>query len=55
MPGISHVGLYLGNGQQINAPMEGQVVSVQPVFSGFWGQHLTGFGRVPRIGQGGQA
>jgi cell wall-associated NlpC family hydrolase len=55
MLGISHVGLYLGNGQQINAPTEGQVVSVQPVFSGYWGQHLAGFGRVPRVGQGGQA
>jgi cell wall-associated NlpC family hydrolase len=54
MPGISHVGLYLGNGQQINAPTEGQVVSVQPVFSGYWGEHLAGFGRVPRFG-GGQA
>jgi hypothetical protein len=46
MPGISHVGLYLGNGQQINAPTEGQVVSMQPVFSGYWVQHLVGFGRV---------
>jgi len=55
MPGISHVGLYLGDGQQINAPTDGQVVSVQPVFSGYWGAHLVGFGRVPRYGQGGQA
>ena len=55
MPDISHVGLYLGNGQQINAPTDGQVVSVQPVFTGYWGQHLAGFGRVPRAVQGGQA
>jgi len=55
IPGISHVGLYLGDGQQINAPTDGQVVSVQPVFSGYWGAHLVGFGRVPRYGVGGQA
>ncbi len=47
-PGISHVGLYIGNGQQINAPTEHQYVSVQPVFTGYWGQHLAGFGRVRR-------
>jgi len=45
-PGISHVGIYIGNGQQINAPTEGQVVSVAPVFSGFWGAHYAGAGRV---------
>jgi cell wall-associated NlpC family hydrolase len=56
MPGISHVGIYIGNGQQINAPTTGQVVSVQPVFSGYWGAHLAGFGRVRRPAtSGGQA
>ena len=43
---ITHVGIYIGGGQQINAPTEGQVVSVQPVFSGFWGAHFAGGGRV---------
>jgi cell wall-associated NlpC family hydrolase len=43
---ITHVGIYIGNGQQINAPTEGQVVSIQPVFTGFWGDHLAGGGRV---------
>ncbi len=43
---ITHVGIYIGNGQQINAPDEGQVVSIQPVFSGFWGDHFAGGGRV---------
>jgi cell wall-associated NlpC family hydrolase len=43
---ITHVGIYVGNGQQINAPTEGQVVSIQPVFSGFWGAHYAGAGRV---------
>jgi hypothetical protein len=33
---------------QINAPAEGHVVSIQPVFSGFWGAHFTAGGRVRR-------
>jgi cell wall-associated NlpC family hydrolase len=48
MPGISHVGIYIGNGQQINAPTEGQTVSVEPVFSGYWGAHYYGAGRIAR-------
>ena len=43
---ITHVGIYIGNGQQINAPTDGEVVSVQPVFTGFWGAHYAGAGRV---------
>jgi peptidoglycan DL-endopeptidase CwlO len=43
---ITHVGIYVGDGMQINAPTEGQVVSIQPVFSGFWGAHYAGGGRV---------
>jgi cell wall-associated NlpC family hydrolase len=43
---ITHVGIYVGDGLQINAPTEGQVVSIQPVFSGFWGAHYAGGGRV---------
>jgi cell wall-associated NlpC family hydrolase len=46
MPGISHVGIYIGGGQQINAPTEGQRVSVQPVFDGYWGAHFAGGGRL---------
>jgi cell wall-associated NlpC family hydrolase len=46
MPGISHVGLYIGGGQQINAPDTGQSVSIQPVFDGYWGAHYAGAGRV---------
>jgi cell wall-associated NlpC family hydrolase len=42
MPGISHVGIYLGNGMQINAPTTGEVVSVAPVFTGYWGAHYAG-------------
>jgi cell wall-associated NlpC family hydrolase len=44
---ITHVGIYVGGGMQINAPAEGQAVSIQPVFSGFWGAHYAGAGRVP--------
>jgi cell wall-associated NlpC family hydrolase len=43
---ITHVGIYIGNGQQINAPTEGQRVSIQPVFTGFWGAHFVGGGRI---------
>lgn len=46
MPGISHVGIYIGEGQQINAPAEGQRVSIQPVFDGYWGAHYAGAGRI---------
>ncbi|HEY3058966.1 MAG TPA: C40 family peptidase [Chloroflexota bacterium] len=45
---ITHVGIYAGGGEQINAPTTGQVVSIQPVFSGFWGAHFVGGGRVVR-------
>jgi cell wall-associated NlpC family hydrolase len=45
---ITHVGIYAGDGQQINAPTSGQVVSIQSVFSGFWGAHYAGGGRVAR-------
>jgi cell wall-associated NlpC family hydrolase len=41
-PGISHVGIYIGDGLQINAPTTGQVVSVAPVFTGYWGNHYAG-------------
>ena len=44
---ITHVGIYIGDGLQLNAPTDGQVVSMQPVFSGFWGAHYAGAGRVP--------
>jgi cell wall-associated NlpC family hydrolase len=46
MPGISHVGIYIGGGQQINAPTDGQLASIQPVFEGYWGAHYAGAGRV---------
>ena len=45
-PGISHVGIYIGNGLQINAPTTGQAVSVASVVSGYWGAHYAGARRV---------
>jgi cell wall-associated NlpC family hydrolase len=45
---VTHVGIYIGDGLQINAPTDGQVVSIQPVFSGFWGEHFAGGGRPAR-------
>ena len=45
-PGISHVGIYIGNGLQINAPTTGEVVSIAPVFTGYWGTHYAGARRV---------
>jgi cell wall-associated NlpC family hydrolase len=43
---ITHVGIYAGDGLQVNAPTPGQKVSIQPVFSGFWGAHFVSGGRV---------
>jgi cell wall-associated NlpC family hydrolase len=42
---ITHVGIYVGNGQMVNAPTDGDVVRTMPVFSGFWGAHYAGAGR----------
>ena len=44
--GISHVGIYIGNRLQINAPTTGEVVSVAPVFTGYWGAHYARAHRV---------
>lgn len=45
---VTHVGIYVGGGQMINAPTDGDVVREMPVFSGFWGAHYAGGGRVER-------
>jgi cell wall-associated NlpC family hydrolase len=42
---ITHVGIYVGGGQMINAPVEGQPIAVMPAFAGFWGAHYAGGGR----------
>jgi len=45
---ITHVGIYVGDGQMINAPVEGKPITVMPAFTGFWGAHYAGGGRVSR-------
>jgi cell wall-associated NlpC family hydrolase len=42
---ITHVGIYVGDGRMINAPVEGDVIREMPVFTGFWGAHFAGAGR----------
>jgi cell wall-associated NlpC family hydrolase len=43
---VSHVGMYVGQGQMVDAPDVGLKVRVEPVFSGYWGAHYYGAGRV---------
>jgi hypothetical protein len=52
---ITHVGVYEGNGLMINAPDDGDVVRELPVWSGFWGTHYAGAGRVFHASQSQQA
>ena len=44
--GLSHVGIYIGNGQFIHAPHTGTVVQIGSL-SGYWAEHLDGARRVP--------
>jgi cell wall-associated NlpC family hydrolase len=37
-----HVGIYVGNGMMVNAPTPGQVVKVEPIFSGYSGARRLG-------------
>ena len=43
--GISHIGIYLGNGTMINCSNQG--VSYANISSGYWKSHFYGFGRLP--------
>lgn len=43
-PGISHVGIYIGNGKMISA--NGGGVGVDNIYGAYWGDHFTGFGRM---------
>ncbi len=45
---MTHVGIYAGHGWMVNAPDDGDVVREMPVFTGFWGAHYAGAGRVWR-------
>jgi cell wall-associated NlpC family hydrolase len=42
--GISHVGIYLGDNQMINA--SGKQVQISKINDSYWGAHFTGFGRI---------
>jgi len=44
--GISHVGIYAGNGQFIHAPNSRSVVSYSDLTTGYWAQHYYGARRV---------
>jgi cell wall-associated NlpC family hydrolase len=44
--GITHVGLYLGNGKFIHAPRKGKTVEITKVNHKYWGKHIAGFRRV---------
>jgi cell wall-associated NlpC family hydrolase len=45
--GITHVGIYLGNGRFVHAPRKGKTVEITKVGDKFWNKHLAGFGRFP--------
>jgi cell wall-associated NlpC family hydrolase len=45
-PGITHVGMYIGNGQMIQAPKEGDIVKIVSINDAYWSQHTVGYGRV---------
>lgn len=44
--GVSHVGIYLGNGKFLHAPRTGKRVTTTAI-QGHWKKRLIGFGRVP--------
>lgn len=45
--GISHIGIYIGNGKMINAG--GDYVHVADITKGYWADHFTGFGRLKQL------
>lgn len=42
--GISHIGIYIGNGKMISATNSG--VKVDSVKTGYWGKYFTSYGRI---------
>lgn len=44
--GVSHVGIYAGNGQFIHAPNSSTVVSYSDLTTGYWSEHYYGARRV---------
>ena len=43
---ITHVGIYVGDGQMVNAANPSDGVQVMSVFTGYWLDHYAGGGRV---------
>jgi cell wall-associated NlpC family hydrolase len=43
---ISHVGIYVGDGEMVNAANPNDGVQEMPVFTGYWAEHYAGAGRV---------
>lgn len=43
---ITHVGIYVGDGQMINAANPQDGVALMPVFTGYWAEHYAGAGRI---------
>ena len=43
---VSHVGIYVGNGQFIHAPNSRSTVSYSDLTTGYWSQHYYGAKRV---------
>lgn len=44
---VTHVGMYIGNGQMIHAPVPGEYVRVEDLSSPYWREHLAATGRPP--------
>jgi cell wall-associated NlpC family hydrolase len=42
---ITHVGIYAGNGQMLNAPAAGTFVRLEPIDTPYWRAHFAGAGR----------
>lgn len=45
--GISHSGIYAGNGYFLHSVDWGEPVQLTPLSDSYWGGHLAGFGRIP--------
>lgn len=45
--GISHIGIYIGDGKMINAG--GDYVHIADITKGYWADHFTGFGRLSQL------
>ena len=44
---VTHVGMYIGNGQMIHAPVPGEYVRIEDISTPYWREHLAATGRPP--------